>query len=83
MPSFASNVAAQAILVTNTRNGVVMENSDVNRCFILLGPGTATITNYSFSLGTNENAKLDTTFDGPASAIWGTAGAGALKVTEF
>lgn len=72
-----------AILPANKRNGLVFENTDANRCHILLGAGTVSVTNYSFSLAQNSCQVLSIDYDGPVNAIWAADGAGSLYTTEL
>jgi hypothetical protein len=61
----------------------ILYNDDANRAYVLVGPGTVTATNCSFSLAQYENASLkDHDATQAISVIWGTAGAGGLNVTS-
>jgi hypothetical protein len=65
------------------RQGFVIENSDANRLYVLLGSGTATSTTaYSFSLAQNETSAL-LTYSGDVFGIWSADGAGNALITEW
>lgn len=78
----SSTTAAQIVDQNALRKGMVIANDDANRCYVLLGLGTASATNYSFSLAQNENAALPNCAL-RVSAVWSTAGSGGLNVTEY
>lgn len=78
----SSTTSARAVAQDGGRQGLVLENSDANRAYILLGPGTASATNYSFSLAQNENASLLGCRE-QVNVIWAADGTGSLLVTEY
>jgi hypothetical protein len=63
------------------RRGFIIENSDANRLHVRLG-GTATTTDYSFSLAQNENAER-TNYQGQVVGIWAADGSGYAHVSEY
>ena len=76
--------ATQVLLADSTVMTRVFVNDDANRAYVLIGPGTVSTTNYTFSLATNENACFDQrAMTDRVSVIWGTAGAGGLNVTSL
>lgn len=80
----ATTSATQVLAADGTVLARVLYNDDANRAFVLVGPGTVSSTNCSFSLAQYENAELE----GHAatervSVIWGTAGSGGLNVTSI
>ena len=89
LTKIAATTSAASALPANTsraKGGLVFENSDTNRCYVLLGDpaivGSPSATNYSFSLGQNESANVA----GCAQAVqcvWGTAGTGSLMISEY
>lgn len=60
----------------------VIENTDANRLYVLLHNGTASATNFSFSLAQNENAEI-TAYRGAVKGIWAGNGSGVALVTEL
>jgi len=78
----ASATSVSLIGENLTRNAIMFENSDSARCYVLLGGGTATTANYSFSLAQYGNKTIDN-YKGPVSAIWASANAGNALVTEI
>lgn len=86
----ASTVTATQVLAANAsraQGGLIFENSDANRCFVLLSDpalsGNVSATNYSFSLAQNGSSPPIYGYAGIVQVVWGTAGAGALMVTEW
>lgn len=78
----AGGAVALAANTARIKSEVVVENSDANRCYLLIGSGTVSATNYSFSLAQYDKARLDNQTD-QVQVIWGTAAGGALLVTEW
>jgi hypothetical protein len=78
----ATSVLAATTQFTRTRCEMIFENSDTNRCYVLIGSGTVSSSNYSFSLAQFEKVRLDNLTD-QISVVWGTAAGGALMVTEW
>jgi hypothetical protein len=82
----ASATSSTSLVAGNTsRKGLVIENSDANRLYVLLGAGTASATNYSFSLAQNENAGVYGIADytGEVNGIWAGDGSGYAMVTVW
>jgi hypothetical protein len=73
---------SSATLLSNDpyRQGFVIENSDANRLYVLLDSGTASATNYSFSLAQNENARING-YKGAVTGIWASDGSGSALIT--
>jgi UDP-3-O-acyl-N-acetylglucosamine deacetylase len=81
--SVASGTSSVKALDPNaSRKGLVFQNTDANACYVLLGSGTASSTNFSFSLAQDANASI-TGFHGEVNVIWAADGSGALKVTSY
>lgn len=81
--SAASNT--QLLAPDSGRKSVIICNDDANRLYVLLDGGTASTTNYSFSLAQNENARLEgSEAQGEVRGIWAADGSGnALLTTKF
>lgn len=81
--STASGTSSVKVLDPNaSRNGLVFENTDSNKAYVLLGSGTASSSNYSFSLAQDANASV-MGFKGEVNVIWAGDGSGALKTTAY
>ena len=78
----ASAIASTVLVAPSTRRRVFMENSDANRLHVLLGSGTATTTDYSFSLAQYENCEI-VDYSGEIKGIWAADGAGFALITEI
>jgi hypothetical protein len=76
------NTPVAGVPVNSSRGGLVIENDDANRLYVLLGPGTVSSTNRSFSLAQNENAFLPNCTD-KVSLIWAADGSGNAYITEY
>ena len=74
--------ATAGVSVNSARGGLVIAQDDANRCYVLLGPGTVSATNYSFSLAQNESAFLPDCTD-KVSLIWAADGSGNAYITEY
>jgi hypothetical protein len=82
----ASSATSGSLVAGNTsRRGLVIENSDANRLYVLLGPGTASATNYSFSLAQNENSGIYGIGDytGDVTGVWAGDGSGYAMVSVW
>lgn len=73
--------ATAGVAASNNRKGVIVANDDANRVYVLLGAGTVSATNYSFSLAQNENAYVPTR--AKVSLIWAGDGTGNAYITEI
>lgn len=62
------------------RARVILENSDANRLYVLLGSGVASVSNYSFSLDQWENAEVET-YKGDIYGVWASAGSGHAMIS--
>ena len=87
MATVASTTTSTTLLAAHDsnlarRNAVVVQNDDANRLYVLLGTGTASSTNYSFSLAQNENALLPD-YQGALTGIWAADGSGNAQVTAY
>lgn len=79
--SVASAATSTTLLTPGRHTHVVIENTDANRLYVLLEDGTASTTNYSFSLAQNENAMVP--YQGKIAGIWAADGAGAALITPL
>lgn len=80
--SGTSSVELLASATGENRRGVIVENSDANTLYVLMGVGTASSTNYSFSLPQNANAMLPD-YEGDLQGVWAADGTGAAMVTTY
>lgn len=80
--SVASTTTSTTLLNPGSRTGFVIENSDANRLYVLLGDGTASASNYSFSLAQNENAMI-AGHQGRVVGVWAAAGAGRAFLSDL
>lgn len=78
----STTTSTQLLAVSAARKALIVENSDANRLYVLLNSGTASSSNYSFSLAQNENA-LVPGYTGEIVGIWAGDGAGAALITEY
>jgi hypothetical protein len=79
----ASATSSTALLAAGSRRSAIIENSDANRLYVLLDGGTASATNYSFSLAANENASIPSAYTGPVNGIWAADGTGYAQITTY
>jgi hypothetical protein len=80
--ALASTTTSAEALAAGTNRNVVLENSDANAAYVLLGSGTASSSNKSFTLAQNANAFLGR-YDGPINVVWAGDGSGSLHVTTY
>lgn len=81
--SIASGTSDVRLLAANAqRKGFIVVNDDANRLYVLLGSGTSSSTNYSFSLAQNENAQM-AGYVGELRGVWAADGSGSARVTEY
>ena len=81
MPSTNSTTTSAQVLAPGSDRRVILCNTDANACYILIGSGTASASNLSFVLATNENAELNC--DEAIQAVWAADGSGVLAVTTL
>lgn len=81
MASTASTTTSAQVLAAGSNRRVILCNTDANACYVLVGAGTASATNMSFSLAQNENAAFDC--DEQINAVWAADGSGYLFVTAI
>lgn len=77
----ASSTSSQTLLEAGSRTSFIIENSDANRLYVLLADGTASASNYSFSLAQNENANVQG-YQGKVTGIWAADGGGSAHLTD-
>ena len=82
----SSTTAATVLGADQARvtGALVFANSDANPCYVLLDSGTPSSSNYSFVVPTG-GAPIGPIYGytGAVQAVWGTAGSGALMITEW
>ena len=83
--SVASTTSSTTLLAASTEphRKVLIENSDANRLHVLLDDGTASTTNFSFSLAQNENAEIPLSYTGVIKGIWAADGTGFAHITVY
>lgn len=77
-----SAISSTTLVAAGSRFKVIIENTDANRLYILLDSGTASATNFTFSLAQNENCEIED-YRGVIKGIWASDGSGSAMVTEF
>lgn len=84
LTSVDSTTVSGTILAANPdRLGAVIYNTDANALYILLGAGTASASNLSWSIAANSQYEVPFGYTGIIVGAWAADGAGAAKVTEF
>lgn len=82
--SVNSAASSTTILASNTaRYGGSVTNTDANALYLLLGGGTASATNYSVKLFTDDYFEIPYGFTGAITGIWAADGSGVALVTEY
>lgn len=84
----ASTAAIDSTLTSTTlldgcSRGATIYNTDANALYVLLGGGTASATNFSVKLLTDDFYELPPGFRGKVTGVWAGDGSGAAYVTEF
>lgn len=64
------------------RSGLIVENTDTNRLYVLLDTGNASATNFTFSLAHDEKYTVHG-YSGIVKGLWAGNGSGFALVTEF
>jgi len=77
----ASAASSTTLLEATARAKYIIENSDANRLYVRLDGGTASATDYSFSLAQNENAEINA-IAGKITGIWAADGSGYAHLSE-
>ena len=80
-PTVTASAASDTSLGTITRPCIIA-NDDANRLYVLLASGTASATNYTFSLAQHEYAHIRE-YRGVIKGIWAGDGSGNAYVTEI
>lgn len=84
LTSVDSTTSSVTILAANAaRLGATIYNTDANALYILLGAGTASATNLSWSIAANSQYEVPYGYTGIIVGVWAADGTGAAKVTEF
>lgn len=82
--SVASAATSTTILAANTaRYGASIANDDANALYLLLGGGTASTSNYTVKLFTDDYFQVPFGFTGAITGIWAADGSGSARVTEY
>lgn len=82
--SVASAASSTTILAANTaRYGGSITNTDANALYLKIGGGTASATDYSVKLFTDDYFEIPFGFTGAITGIWAADGSGAALVTEY
>lgn len=82
--SVASATSSTTILAANTaRYGAIVANDDANALYLLMGSGTASSTNYTVKLYTDDIFVVPFGFTGQLTGIWAADGSGSARVTEI
>lgn len=76
----ASATSSTTLIEAATHMRVIIENSDANRLYVRLDGGTASATDFSFSLAQNENAEV-VGIAGKITGIWAGDGSGYAHLT--
>lgn len=76
----ASSTSNAKVLDDAAPREIIFHNSDANRAYILLGTGTASAANHSFSLAQYESAQIES-HSGEVNVVWAGDGSGYLHVT--
>jgi hypothetical protein len=81
--SVASTITARQLVARNgNRLGVIVVNDDANALYVLVGPGTAASTNYSFKLDEGEDAIIPGCKQ-ELNGVWAGDGSGSARITEY
>ena len=81
--SVNSGTSSVQLVATNAqRRNLIIQNTDANALYVLLGSGTASSSNMSFSLAQDKNAHIPG-YTGQVMGIWAGDGPGAAKITEY
>lgn len=81
--SVDSAASSTVLLAVDTaRRGLIVTNTDANALYVLLDGGTASTTNYSFSLATGESATVPD-YPGPLTGIWAGNGSGVALLSHW
>jgi hypothetical protein len=78
----ASAATSTTLAAASNRIKLIIENSDTNRLYIRLDGGTASATDFSYSLAQNEKAEI-INYKGRVTGIWAGDGTGFAHVTEM
>lgn len=78
----SSTSAAQLVAEDGNRAGLMVTNTDANALYVLLDSGTASATNHSISLATNETFSVSG-YTGEVRGVWAADGAGVALVTTW
>jgi hypothetical protein len=82
--SVASSTSSVTILAASaSRKGAGILNDDANDLRLLLGPGSASATNYTVLLPSGGYYEVPYGYTGVISGIWSADGTGSARVTAF
>lgn len=78
----ASSTTSAVVLNPGDREAVVMCNSDANPCYVLFENGTASASNMSALIASNDTIQVPQEYvNGAFSAVWSADGSGYLHIT--
>ncbi len=82
--STVASAAPSTLLLSasNRRRKLLIANSDANKLYVLLGPGTAPAANFSFVLA-QEGSQLIEGYAGEVRGRWAGDGSGHALITEW
>lgn len=81
--SVSAATSSTSLLSANAaRYGATVYNDSTAICYLLLGSGTASTTNYTVQLGAGGYYEVPFGYTGAIKAIWAAAN-GAARVSEF
>lgn len=79
--SVASAASTTSLLAADAnRYGFTVANTDANLLYVLLGTGTASATNYTFTVAPNSDRTVSD-YTGAVQGIWAADGSGAALLT--
>ena len=79
----STTTSTQLAAANASRKGIVIANTDANDLYVLLGSGTASSTNYSFIVATDDEKAPPAGFTGEVVGVWAADGAGKALITEY
>ena len=80
--AIASTLTSTTLLDGSSR-GSSIYNTDANALYVLLADGTASATNFSVKLYTDDFYEVPTGYKGKITGVWAGDGSGSAYVTEY
>ena len=82
--AIASTTTATTLAAQGQRRGVSISNSDANALYVLVGPGTASSSNFTVQLDQGDYWETPVFYnDEVISGVWADDGDGSAHVTEY